>query len=421
MIINHNNINSIEKFDGKFEDLSLVVKYQWFYEIYYKGFVPEYNKLLDLKKCEVVTKQQLWMLKQYDQLNIRFIRLLELMKDLTTTHLSFNNFFNELKSDYWYKSKYYRELDAFSNVLKKKIINFENLFHESTKPKNVKRKYNDIARKALVRCINEMIEESRKNKTYINKTNIWLKIRKEGILAEYGDFSTLTYQTMIKIYRQETGNDLVSNKCFKPKHKPRTSVKEIGHIQMDLKVLGHGESGVGKYVYVFDMIDTSTRMVFSKVLSNATTEEVMKRLKQGMEYYKGYGIEIKSIQTDNAMMFKKTNFITNNEFHQYLYENKIKHRRINLGEPQSNGNVERYHLKIDKEAHFRLIQCETIEEVSDAIDDFMYYHNNERYHYFYELSKGDIKLPHADRFMKPIDAIKVIPCYYKNNQSQKSV
>ncbi len=82
----------------------------------------------------------------------------------------------------------------------------------------------------------------------------------------------------------------------------------------------------------------------------ADVDHVIESLQRGLEFYKYHGIDIKTIQTDNAMMFKKTNFIVNNKFHELLNLNNIKHRRIKLGQPQSNGVVERYHLKIDKEA-----------------------------------------------------------------------
>lgn len=421
MIINNKSINLIESIDGKFENLPLKSKYEWFYEIYAKHFINEYNELIELKKCERITKDQLWDLNQYQILNTRFINFLDILGDIVESEQSINEFFSKNKRLNISRASFFREMKRFSDHLKKKVVNFKNLFHKSTKPIKIQYKYTSVQRKAISRYINQKLEDSKTKGEFFNKTTLWLRIRKDGVLHEYGDFSTISNATISKIYKEENGISLVLNKCFNKKHKPRQHVKMLGNIQLDLKVLGKSETSVGKYVYVFDMIDISSRLVYSRVLPEATVSEVIKCLNNGLVFYKKHGINVRSIQTDNAMMFKKTNFITCNEFHRVLKVYGIKHRRISLGEPQSNGCVERFHLKIDKEAHFRLRHCKTIQEVGQVISEYMIFHNNDRYHYYYEFSKPGNKLPYANRFMKPIDAIKVIPCYYKNNQSQMSM
>ena len=59
------------------------------------------------------------------------------------------------------------------------------------------------------------------------------------------------------------------------------------------------------------MIDTSTRVTFSKVLYKADKFHVMQALNEGYLFFKKHGI---NIQTDNAMMFKGTNFIRDLDF-----------------------------------------------------------------------------------------------------------
>ena len=71
---------------------------------------------------------------------------------------------------------------------------------------------------------------------------------------------------------------------------------------------------MNKHIYIFNMIDTSTRVTFSKVLYKADKFHVMQALNEGYLFFKKHGINIIDIQTDNAMMFKGTNFIRDLDF-----------------------------------------------------------------------------------------------------------
>lgn len=62
------------------------------------------------------------------------------------------------------------------------------------------------------------------------------------------------------------------------------------------------------------MIDMSTRVVFSKVLKVSNVESVLKALDEGKAFFKSLGIEMKAIQTDNAMVFKSTNIAKSSSF-----------------------------------------------------------------------------------------------------------
>ena len=57
------------------------------------------------------------------------------------------------------------------------------------------------------------------------------------------------------------------------------------------------------------MIETRSRYTYSEVLEEGTIENVLSALKKGKEKFEEIGIVINSIQTDNTMMFKGTNFI----------------------------------------------------------------------------------------------------------------
>ncbi len=423
MIINQKINNKSKINHGVFRDWSLENKYVFLRNIYFKEFEYKYNSFQEERKNILIEKERLDLINNYDKLHLRFRNLLETLEEIIQSKLSINKFFNlkVINKRILKRATFFNEMELFLKHLSKRYINFENLFHNSKKPKRLNHKYTSYERRAIYKYIKNYLECCKNNGIFFNKTTIWLKIRKEGVLKEYGDFSSITYSTLVKIYSQESGETLVSNIKYSSKHPPRQDVKELGHTQMDLKVLGLGETSVGKYVYVFDLIDTSSRFVFSEVLESATVECVVKALLRGIEYFDKFNIKIKTMQTDNAMMFKKTNFVNSNSFHEILKQNNIRHRRIKLGNPQSNGVVERYHKTIDCEAHSRLIKCKTIEEVNVVIKDFMNYYNFERYHYYYEFSKIGNKLPHADRFMLPYKTIQFISCYHLNNQSKMSM
>ena len=122
---------------------------------------------------------------------------------------------------------------------------------------------------------------------------------------------------------------------------------ESGHVQLDLKILGIKENELKEKIAIFNMIDTSSRFVYSPVLEDQSTSSVMKHLRIGYQYFKNNKIHIKSIETDNAMMFKGTNFIHYNEFRKFCLDNKILKRLIPLGQLQCNGCIERFHKTID--------------------------------------------------------------------------
>ena len=62
------------------------------------------------------------------------------------------------------------------------------------------------------------------------------------------------------------------------------------------------------------MIKTQSRYAYSKVIDNASHQEIINALKSGIQHFADIGIKIKMIQTDNAMMFKGYNFISSENY-----------------------------------------------------------------------------------------------------------
>ena len=99
------------------------------------------------------------------------------------------------------------------------------------------------------------------------------------------------------------------------------------------------------------MIDTSSRITFTRAIKHADLATILSLMEEGYQFFKDKGINIKSIQTDNAMMFKNTNIVKSSAFFNWCDNKKIAIIKIPLGQPECNGIIERYHLTIDKELH----------------------------------------------------------------------
>ena len=141
-------------------------------------------------------------------------------------------------------------------------------------------------------------------------------------------------------------------------------------IQLDLKILGKYENSLGIKVPIFTMIDTSSRITFTRAIKHADLATILSLMEEGYQFFKDKGINIKSIQTDNAMMFKNTNIVKSSAFFNWCDNKKIAIRKIPLGQPECNGIIERYHLTIDKELHNLLIRAKMEMKDKRTIDRY---------------------------------------------------
>ena len=110
-------------------------------------------------------------------------------------------------------------------------------------------------------------------------------------------------------------------------------IKPLGRIQLDLKVSNIKNSKIRKHVYIFNMIDTSSRIVYSKALYWADKSHVMEALNEGNNFFNEKGIIITNIQANNVMIFKWTNFIKDLDFNKWCLERNISQIFIPLLSP----------------------------------------------------------------------------------------
>ena len=184
-------------------------------------------------------------------------------------------------------------------------------------------------------------------------------------------------------------------------HPIRTSPRPIGEIQLDIKELGYEQSGTGKHEFILDAICVGSRYARGHTLYRCTTEEIMAKVIMIKKEFEQARIKIHTIQTDNAMVFNKNNFVVSDVFNNWCDENNIKHLFIIKNQPQQNGCIERFHLIYDKELVSNLINCKTTYEIECELQRFYEYYNYERLHYYIENKHLVFDL----RYMTPIQAL----------------
>ncbi len=142
-------------------------------------------------------------------------------------------------------------------------------------------------------------------------------------------------------------------------------------------------------------------------------------LEESRLWFQTFGIRILSIQTDNAMVFKKTNFVYSNEYHTWCEANKIKARHIRLRHPESNGNVERTNGIMDFEWHHFLIGCKTVEEVDAVVKTMTQHFNFNRYMIFGELKNPKYEISSRDRYLIPAQSVQLINDLYNKFEKDR--
>ncbi len=337
----------------------------------------------------------------------KFRKFINQLNIITTTFKSENQYFKLTSQPLMHKTTWYGFKNKIIKLINKKINNgyFEWINHIGKLPikNNITKKYNYQDYKFIINQYYEYI----KNGFDFEITDFWLSIRNNKTNEKT---TKICQKTIKKILHEELGIVFNQKKKYLRKHPKRHYIAKPGNIQMDLKIIGKKDTKCTKQIIVFDMIETRSRYAYSKVIDNASQQEIINALESGIQHFNDIGIKIKTIQTDNAMMFKGNNFISSESYINFLRNKNIIRRLIPLNVPQANGCVERLHLTIDKKCSTRLAKTKTIEEAKNIINEFMEEYNNCRYHYYSELEK--IKgISYVERYMKPIDAIKLLYNY----------
>jgi len=286
-----------------------------------------------------------------------------------------------------------------------KTNNFRQFFFKSRRPKRIKLVYPSNVRHMV--CSFWYWYQITKKLAFMNFTNLWLKLCYKEILKSLWDFSKLSANTLRKILNEDERTKTKVKLKLRKDHPFRNKPKPLGHLQLDFKVFGRKQTGTGKFVYCLDCIETQTRIPYSKIFKVATVDAIIVELEKIIKFYKNLGIEINTIRTDNAMVFKQTNFVYSSQFNVWCLNNKIQHEFTPLAEPQADGCVERYHKTLDDEIVKFLKNIKNLSEINETIQTYVNYYIYGRYFHYCELKH----LPKKKQYMKPINSIQYFKSY----------
>ena len=388
------NIEQLKVFHSLFDDF---IKYHHKKLVKQDKICPFLDKSDDLYKLKLSTKFE-----------NKFRVFLNILDEMIKNNWSQKQYFKENKQSLFKRSSWYEFKNKIIKLANKFInggwFDWTDKLGKLPIKIHINKKYNDKEIDFIVDQYKSYIS----NEFDFEITDFWLKIRNNEI---YRNLQKISIKTIKRFLFERLGVTFVKKKKrYLVKHPKRRYIANSGIIQLDLKIIGQKDTRVKKKVTVFNMIETKTRFSFSKVLETGSIENILNALDEGKKHFEKYGIQIKAIQTDNAMMFKGTNFINSDNYNAYLRNHNIIKRLIPLGVPECNGCIERFHLTIDKKCQTLLSYCETVEQVREVINKFSYEYNFNRYHYYSELEKREKK--YCKRYLIPINAIKELYNYH---------
>ncbi len=169
----------------------------------------------------------------------------------------------------------------------------------------------------------------------------------------------------------------------KPRRYERKTPGEIIHI--DIKKLrkidgiGHRihddrRQGQGKgWEYLHVAIDDHSRLAYSQMLPDETTNTSLIFAKNALNFFKNHGIKVQRIMTDNGVGYKK-------RYQRKLKKWKIKHIKTKPYTPQTNGKAERF-IRTALEEWAYAAPYEHSDMREKALAPFLDFYNNKRHHH----------------------------------------
>lgn len=174
------------------------------------------------------------------------------------------------------------------------------------------------------------------------------------------------------IYNWWKRRGLIEKKHLRKRRKTKLFNKAIlpGElIQIDTKYLN------GRRRFQYTAVDVVSRWRYIRAYNKQTQENTIDFLKRLIKKAEDKGIRILMIQTDNGHEFQA--YVT-----EYLLNVGIAHQYIWIHTPDQNGVVERSHRTDDDEFyHLKETQDMTLEELNQALDEWIEYYNTKRLHF----------------------------------------
>lgn len=214
--------------------------------------------------------------------------------------------------------------------------------------------------------------EFRKQGVQIAASVIWYHLKRFGLNNRY---KRLVYLEQLKEQNQP-----LTEKTLRNIRKHCETIKHglwPGHIvALDTFFVGHLK-GIGR-IYQITGIDLCSRYGWAKLYLSKEHTSTMDFMEQHLipKFFQN-GVELESILTDNGSEFIAV------KFKQLLADYEIEHHRIPKGKPILNGYCERFQRTILEEFYkvvFRKRFFNSLEELNQALQEYLVYYNFERLH-----------------------------------------
>lgn len=376
---------------------------------YYGKLIPFVNKFIEEYNDYIKSKIKNGFDNFDDKnLNIRYleyyrklIKFTEIVWEIGNKEITINEFFKSRKTSIS-RSWFFEFKKKVNHIIDKSCQKFADHLFKSRRPNKLNYHY---TWKTKIQVCNEFFRIYN-SKDFFNMTTFWMNLRKGKIETE-DNLSHLSFDTLTSFLQTDDRYGKIELK-YTPNHPIRTSAKPIGEIQLDIKELGYDQSGTGKHEFIIDAICVGCRITKGHVLYNCTVQSIMEAVTKIKNEFEKEGIIIHTIQTDNAMTFKRNNFVVSDIFNEWCDKNHIKHRFIPKRQPECNGCIERFHKTYDMELVHDLLFLRTTKEIEKRLQEYYDFYNHERYHFYVENKHLKIE----ERYMIPSDALK----YFMYNQ-----
>ena len=253
--------------------------------------------------------------------------------------------------------------------------------HPSELSKEIKQKIIDLSLKHPAFGQQRIADQLNLDGTSVSATsvrNVWIKedletrykrlLRLEDVHAEKGFKLT---EKQIRLIEK-------SNPCFRERHVESEYPGQL--LCQDTFYVGRLK-GVGR-IYLQAVVDTYGSFAFGKLYTSKRQETTVDILyDQVMPFYQQQQLKVEAVLTDNGTEYKGRPMIHLYEI--FLEFNDIEHRHTKIGNPRTNGFVERFNRTVLDEffrSAFRKKLYETLESLQFDLDKWLHHYNFERPH-----------------------------------------
>lgn len=169
-----------------------------------------------------------------------------------------------------------------------------------------------------------------------------------------------------------------ANPCFRERHVESNYPGQL--LCQDTFYVGRLK-GVGR-IYLQAVVDTYGSFGFAKLYTSKRPETAVDALyDRVLPFYEEHGLAVEAILTDNGTEYKGRPMIHMYEL--YLELNDIEHRKTKVGNPRTNGFVERFNRTLLDEffrSCFRKKLYESVQALQADLDEWLHHYNYERPH-----------------------------------------